>query len=209
VLHLEPAPAVSGTEKEPSGPLGAAFRRHGGFTLNRQSYLMDTVYGLPDFDTPSFAVQTAAGLLAKESPRGRLLCVNPGQGHLPAMLAAKGALSSAGLLSRDLLQLKVSARNLELNCPSLPRELFPVPGIWETLQPAIRWDWILLELDTVPGSPADLGIERLAEGLTSGGSLFVYGRSSNMHLFLKNLHGFTPRSNRKYRGCRAAVLRKR
>ena len=70
VLHLEPAPAASGPEKEPSGPLGASFRRHGTFTLNRQSYLMDTVYGLPDFDTPSFAVQTAAGLLAKESPGG-------------------------------------------------------------------------------------------------------------------------------------------
>jgi Methyltransferase small domain len=208
VLHLEPAPEVPIRNEKPSHVLGAAFRRHDSFTLNKKSYLMDTVYGLPDFDTPSFAVQTAAGLMAKAKPRGRLLCVNPGQGHLPARLAAEGELASVGLLSRDMLQLEAAARNLELNRPSLPRELFVLPGIWETPEPAIPWDWILLELDPVPGSPEALGFDRLAETLKPGGSLFVYGRSSQMHLFLKNLHGFTAGSSRKYRGCRAAVLRR-
>ena len=71
---------------------------------------LKTVYGLPGFDTLSYETGAMLELVKRFPPSGRTLVWNPGQGAVPAVLAAGSCVLTLG--SRDLLQLEVSARNL-------------------------------------------------------------------------------------------------
>ena len=117
VLHARPRPragaapdgAAGGGGKTSGGaePLAAYVRHRGEFTLTDRAYHLDTVYGVPDFDTPSHLTRFTAGLIQRAGQQRRLrqrpagpreplsiLVWNPGQGHLPVWLAG-GALAEA------------------------------------------------------------------------------------------------------------------
>jgi SAM-dependent methyltransferase len=83
----------------------------------RSNYRHGGYWGLPEFDTPSFATVLAmelveagaSGLLAR-----RACVMNPGSGRLPCFMRARlGA--TVDVCGRDALALKASAANLALN----------------------------------------------------------------------------------------------
>lgn len=114
-----PEPAPGGT---PGAALTAYHRHQGAVTVAGLSFPLTTVYGLPDFDTPSHLIQLTATLLQRRAvlpaapperdsfPRGtephrlpagasaewRVLAWNPGQGHLAVWLARAWAAAQRG-----------------------------------------------------------------------------------------------------------------
>ena len=93
-------------------------RSHAAFAYGQTRYSMRTVFGLPQFD--SLGHQTLLLFSVLESldrqPTGRrVLVLNPGQGHIPVLLAKTLTPGSIDMVDRDLLALRCSARNLILN----------------------------------------------------------------------------------------------
>ncbi|WP_319559032.1 methyltransferase [Marispirochaeta sp.] len=205
VLHLSAA-KVQSKKKESPEALGAAFRRRGDFELARLKYSLETVYGLPEFDTPSYGPQAAAAISGNKA-FGKTLFINPGQGHLAVRLAFGNSLESAILAGRDLLQLATAARNLAIQTPELPVKIHPAPFPAGTAEIKGPFDRICMALESVPGVPPGYGMQELQKMLKNTGELLVYGKSAEIHLFLKGLTGFELRGNRKYRGFRAVLLR--
>ena len=114
-----PEPAPDGA---PGAALAAYHRHQGAVTVAGLSFPLATVYGLPDFDTPSHLIQLTATLLQRRAvlpaapperdsfPRGPephrlpagppaewpVLAWNPGQGHLSVWLARAWAAAQRG-----------------------------------------------------------------------------------------------------------------
>jgi 16S rRNA G1207 methylase RsmC len=79
-----------------------------------------TAYGLPEFDSLSFATGLVADAVLRSAaqPPGTALVLHPGQGYLPSMLWAAVAPGRLWLVDRDLLALRISQANLLANgCP--------------------------------------------------------------------------------------------
>ncbi len=170
-------------------------------------YSLTTVHGLPDFDTISY--QCA---LAQEATRGlavadRWLCWNPGQGHLPVYLASWNKHAGLALASRDILSLKISALNLRQQGMEITDEdllhvasLDHVSGAYDfvALLPtgdAHAWQGALLE--------------QCAELLEPKGRALVSAKSSDVYRILAANRSFTVEHDRKYRGLRCVLLRRK
>jgi 16S rRNA G1207 methylase RsmC len=121
--------------------------------LDRQSVNLRTVFGLPEFDTLSFASRTMEKIAAWIAPAGRVLVWNPGQGYLPLLIAelARSAISFT-LAGRDLLSLEISRSNCLANgvdesrlallhAPSLSavREVFDRVYVFPDADPGVPW----------------------------------------------------------------------
>lgn len=107
LLYRPTGPAPDG---EQSGfERGIYDRGRQAFTIDGTSFEVETVWGLPEFDTPAYSTVVAGRHLAEARGRHHLF-VHPGQGLLPAFLAAVRPGASALLRSRDLLALQASAR---------------------------------------------------------------------------------------------------
>ena len=81
---------------------------------------MRTAYGLPEFDSLSFATELVADAILRGSARQprTALVLNPGQGYLPSMLWATATPDEIRLVDRDLLALRFAEANLVGNgCP--------------------------------------------------------------------------------------------
>ena len=110
--------------QDPSFPSTSSFdrgvydRSHAGFTHKRTEYSLTTVFGLPQFDSLSYRTLLPFDVLEtlKRQHLGkRILAMNPGQGHVPALLSKVFMPSSIALVDRDLLALRCSARGLSMN----------------------------------------------------------------------------------------------
>ena len=110
--------------QDPSFPATSSFERggydrsHATFTHRRTEYSLKTVFGLPQFDSLSYRTLLLFDVLKtlKRQPLGkRVLTLNPGQGHVPALLSKAFMPSSIVLVDRDLLALRCSARGLSMN----------------------------------------------------------------------------------------------
>ncbi len=122
----------------PAGSFGQGQydRAQAPFSHGQVEYRMNTVFGLPEFDSLSYRTQLLCSVLnldphpfgklrAGSNPlpsreRGRqagdrVLVLNPGQGHVPVILSKALAPASIDMVDRDLLSLRCSARNLGLN----------------------------------------------------------------------------------------------
>jgi 16S rRNA (guanine1207-N2)-methyltransferase len=126
--------------RAPAGTYVAAFDR-GVYDRGRLRYEhvdIATVWGLPEFDTPSYATQLAVRLLPRLSGT-RLLVRNPGQGVVPA-----AARSPVCIEDRDLLALRTTARNAVVTddhaeaLVALLRENEPLPVTLAALAPFER-----------------------------------------------------------------------
>jgi hypothetical protein len=87
--------------------------------LGSARYRFKGYWGLPEFDTPSFATVLAAelsGTLPKGGQLRRVAVINPGVGRLPCFIRSQ-ARSRIDLCGRDALALAASERNLDLNWP--------------------------------------------------------------------------------------------
>lgn len=91
-------------------------RAAGEFRWRRHTYRATSVYGLPEFDTLSWNTElllVAAADALTQHKVSRAAVWNPGQGHLPLLLARLGRrIEAMELLSRDLLSLRAAEGNL-------------------------------------------------------------------------------------------------
>ena len=110
--------------QDPPQPLVKSFdrgdydRSHAAFAYGQTSYSMRTVFGLPQFDSLDHRTLLLFSVLESldRQPTGRrVLVLNPGQGHVPVLLAKTLTPGSIDMVDRDLLALRCSARNLVLN----------------------------------------------------------------------------------------------
>lgn len=87
--------------------------------LGSARYRFKGYWGLPEFDTPSFATVLAAELseiLLSGGQLRRVAVINPGAGRLACFIRAR-ARCQIDLCGRDALALAASERNLDLNWP--------------------------------------------------------------------------------------------
>ncbi|GAB4276193.1 MAG: hypothetical protein Kow0080_26230 [Candidatus Promineifilaceae bacterium] len=120
----------------PSGVYETAVSRHlyarhnGTFQFKKATFHMETVKGLPEFDTLSYQTRLLMNQMERQddSRMRRVMLVNPGQGHL-AVAAWLGWQPEAVLMvDKDLLALQTAAANLQHNgCPSERIYLFHQP----------------------------------------------------------------------------------
>ena len=208
--------------RTPAATALTAYRRHhGDVAIGGLSYPLATVYGLPDFDTPSHLLQLTATLLRRNAlpPHAEALSVlawNPGQGHLPVWLARAWAESrsepaGAGLritlASRDALQLLATRANLTAN------------GIEEAAL-TVRHE---VTLDTTTTPPHDLALlhpdadlnaaarrtlmARLVPLVNPAGNVVLFGPAPAIAPLLTRRRPFTPVRESRRRALRAALLR--
>jgi hypothetical protein len=122
--------AFQGRPEMPETPYRRGVER---FAWAGQEYAIAAAWGIAEFDTRSFAtdlvLRGCEGLRPGSSPR-RTLVWNPGQGHIPVLLARMAA-SPDGLTiaSRDLLALATTRSNLEQNGCAGPIREYHTAGL--------------------------------------------------------------------------------
>jgi 16S rRNA G1207 methylase RsmC len=85
--------------------------------IGRERLRAKTYWGLPEFDTLGFGTQVAASGVTegRRGPTQSVLVFEPGQGHLAAYIARAIRPARLDLQSRDVLALRATAGNVELN----------------------------------------------------------------------------------------------
>jgi 16S rRNA (guanine1207-N2)-methyltransferase len=166
-------------------PVGSAMKRgiyqrnNTTFRFAGLEYPMLTAYGLPEFDTLSYSTEMileALQCIRKPGIRS-IVVLNPGQGHVPAILWRLLRPQNITLVDRDLLALRYSVINLSLNeCPvdkinSIHRiGIGPVQGE--------KTDIIVIMLREEGLAADNLTIHQAASLLTTGGMMFVSASST-------------------------------
>ncbi len=212
VLHLKAAPAAV-----PSKPLAFSIvpyiRQHGRFQFSGTSWGLDTAYALPDFDTLGYCVENALAVLSTMRVKGRILVMNPGQGHLPVYLARRfrASISRISLAGRDTLALAIAGWNLEAaGLP--PTAAVPVSreGALGGTGPAGSCDLLCVMPVPVPrvAWQADLAVAAQTL-LPPGGRLLVSAKSTEVQRLAAAHPGFAIVESRKHFGFRTIVLERR
>ncbi|NNM68258.1 MAG: hypothetical protein HKM06_09630, partial [Spirochaetales bacterium] len=167
----------------------------------RQKELL-TVWGLPNFDTEDYRLQTQQALLEHLVFRGKVLVWEPGQGQ-SALLARSAAPSPfLTLAGSDLLALRISALNLQ-DAPFLP-----CASVLDLLKlPAGAYGGVLLNLFTEPHVPwVEQTREVLFHLLEPGGVAVVSGTSTDLARFLTSHKGLRVAGDFRFRGWRSVAL---
>lgn len=113
--------AESNPDPQPAFAGGLYWRDQLPVTYRQLNFTMQTAYGLPEFDTLSFATRLLFNLLT-DIPANQvehLLVINPGQGHTAVAAWLSLQPQHITLVDRDLLALQTTAYNLRQNgCPA-------------------------------------------------------------------------------------------
>jgi 16S rRNA (guanine1207-N2)-methyltransferase len=204
----------------PAGPapapvegLQAYERRRVSVDLGGHRLRLRTAWGLPEFDSVGFATELAADALARLGGRrpGTAVVLNPGQGHLPALLWTALAPGAVRLVDRDLLALRVSEANLVANgCPpervaTRHRAGVDAPELGDA-------DLVVAVLrPKEPPAPAAATVRAVLAGLPTGGRVVLAGGSTAVTRGLAALAEagppFATLDRRRRRGFSAVVLR--
>ena len=181
-----------------------------GLRAGRTLYSIKGYWGLPEFDTPSFATELAidmcenasAGLLVR-----RAAVVNPGVGALASHIGVRAKGATIDLCGRDSLALAASARNLALAMRSGTE-----PGAAFAFQadlPEAAYDLLVEFPDVTPrvDSTGD-SWETAARVLKRGGSFVASMPSTAMDRFERRRpKGFTRLAEKKKKGFACAAWR--
>lgn len=199
--------------ENPTDDMSVYVRNHNDFYLKKTDYTLDTVYNIPDFDQPGFRITHAAEILDSYQIRGTGLFWNPGQGHIPVYSAIKRSnrFDKVILSGRDLLQIKITKRNLSKALPDL--ETVELPLYTESQLPEFiekeSLDFAAFDIYPVTGVEWQHELKESARTvLKPGGWFFVIGKSADIHKLLKDNKGFTPFLDKKYKGIRAALFKR-
>jgi precorrin-6B methylase 2 len=212
VLHLKRVESPV-----PDAPLAFSLqpyiRQHGRFAFSGTSWEADTAYALPDFDTLGYSVENALAVLSVMTVSGRILVMNPGQGHMPVYLARRfrPSIASLSLAGRDTLALAMAARNLVAAGLS-PSAAWPVSreGALDACGPAGSVDLLCVMPVPVPRVPWQADLAAAARVLLPpGGRLLVSATSTEVQRLAAAHTGFAIVESRKHFGFRAIVLERR
>jgi 16S rRNA (guanine1207-N2)-methyltransferase len=181
------------------------------FQIHGLQYSLETAFALPDFDTLGYDLELCLDLLPLLNG-GSAGFWNPGQGHLPAALAAaKGKeVSSIVIAGRDCLECRMAGRNLASQ--GVPVSAARLLGSEAELATALAegsLDLLVAAPHPVPRVPWQEDLAHAARAvLKPGGQLLVTARSTEIHRFLQRARGLSLVAAKKREGFRAALLRK-
>lgn len=173
---------------------------------------MQTVFGVPEFDTVSYQNRLLFNLLSELPPASvnHPLLLNPGQGH--AAVAAWRLLQPAQitLIDRDLLALRTTMRNLAANgCASEVVSLHhaieapPLPAPVDVAAALLR--------DAEGPQLAAAWIREIGAQMEANGRFLLAANShliSQLLILLKKERAFKLQSRKKRKGFSAVILRR-
>ena len=138
-------------------------------------YIMQTAYGLPEFDTISYGnemlVKAMTGMRGRDIQRA--VVFNSGQGHVAAALWKTTQPDNIALVDRDLLALRYSKLNLILNgCP--PDKISTQHQVGLSLKSEEKVDLFIGVLREEEGKDATfLTLQQAREKLSANGMIIV------------------------------------
>ena len=190
-------------------------RHRADYELEGRTYDLDTVYNIPDFDMVGWKHKLAARLLKPHAKSGTWCFWNPGQGHLAAWFHSKCRPPADRIIlsGRDLLQCRIAEYNLQKNGfegEILMRSDSTLPSLGKQLEPA-SLDFFMTDLsDTIPRTDWHSPLKETGlEIMKKGGLLALYGKSSDIHQFMKGGNrGYTPLADDRHKGNRCVILKK-
>jgi len=145
-----------------------------------RNYVVETAFGLPEFDTLNFGTRAMYSLLRDVADRecDTVLMLEPGQGH--GAIAVMDSLKPRELVlgSRDLLSLTFAARNVRRNFTVEPSTTL-LPYLQKVPEQALTV-WNIQRKDDHA-----LNAHNLKALLQGTGPLLVYGRTSLLHALLR------------------------
>lgn len=186
-------------------------RTQGTRTCGRYRLPISGFWGLPEFDTNSFATDLAIQSLEKALAGSLVrdfLCLEPGLGVSAAWMAKISSPLRIRLRSRDFLALAASEANAQgRGVEFFAESAFDEPGSIET--PAGKVDCILAFPDDIPGFDGAEALWDLAqERLKRGGCLVVVDSPTFIARFLKRKpSGLQRLSEKRSKGYCALALR--
>jgi len=137
---------------EPDVGLGPYLRGEMPVRIGRRTVRLRTAFGLPEFDTLSYATRLMRSVLEKNEPRGRVLVWNPGQGYLPLLVLDRfPRMERLTLAGRDLLSLEMARYNcLEGGAGEERLEQRHAPSLFALGR---EYDFMIVRPDADPGVP--------------------------------------------------------
>jgi SAM-dependent methyltransferase len=201
VFHFDREAKV---ETKLADPLEPYFRARSTFKVADRSYTLQTVYNVPEFDTLAYSTTLTANILRATAVTDRVLFWNPGQGHLPVFLSQQAGppITEFALAGRDLLSLRIAARNLAGQPVTMQHK-----GVITAVTAA--YDWAIITPDDDPGVGYDRllwpAFERL---IKPGGNVVVTAVSAFIYRLLEQdmPSGWRVVENKKRHGFRALWL---
>ena len=164
---------------------------------------MTTFWGLPNFDSLDYPLQTQARVLENftRQKSDRVLVWEPGQGHSALMLKeAAWSESPLTVAGTDLLALRASQQNVP--CPALLVADFAL--LSGHLPPQ---DLIVMNWQSTPRVPWISSVQKtLKTLLVPRGRVVLSGTSTDMARFLDQHRGFRLLDEARWRGFRSLVL---
>lgn len=175
---------------------------------------LETVYNLPEFESPSNATEMLIGSVqrVREPKVERAIAFNPGQGYVPLALWSACGPASIELIDRDLLSLRQSRRNLIRNgCPAERITLAHQVGM--ASESGDRAELIAGVLREDEGPTAVLAtVEQASERLAPEGTILVSGSSTAVSRLagkLRTRKRLRIEDRLRRKGCSLLVLRAR
>ncbi|NNM54868.1 MAG: methyltransferase [Spirochaetales bacterium] len=164
---------------------------------------MTTVWGLPNFDSIDYPLQTQARVLENLAKLkvDRVLVWEPGQGH-SALMLKRGDLTKCDLTvaGTDLLALRATQQNV--SCSSLPVADFALLSGHLLPQDLVVMNW-----QSHPRVPWISSVQQTLKTLLSPrGRVVISGTSTDMSRFLEQHRGFRLLDEARWRGFRSLVL---
>ncbi len=201
-----PRPAATALER------GVYHRQDVKMPLDKLEYAMQTAYGLPEFDSLSYAtellINNLEGLKNKEIHGAVVL--NPGQGHVPVALWRFLRPPSVILADRDLLALRYSALNLVRNgCP--PENIRTLHQVGLDMENKSKIDLAAGVLREENKDATRLTLDRAAELLAPRGLIMISGGSTpvtRLVTYVESGADLIIKSRERRRGYSVLVLEK-
>jgi len=183
------------------------------FSFRGLDYTMRTAWGLPDFDSRSYRTELLLEGIREARNRdvNRALVFNPGQGHIPVVLASLLRPGHITLADRDLLSLRYSEKNLVLNN-------YPAGQVTTSHQASIMPEGGDGQADIIVGTLREdegtralaLTIDQAAKQLSPGGLLLFSGSSTavtRLTSVIQNLKQHVIQDRRRKKGCSLLALK--
>ncbi len=198
-------------EPQPAFTSGLFWRDQMEVSYRKLNFVMQTAYGVPEFDTLGYTTRLLFNLLndLPNNPVEHLLIVNPGQGHTAVAAWLSLHPQQITLVDRDLLALKTTSYNLQQNgCPPERIHSHHQIGLPPLNTPATL---ILHPLRDSEGPKlATARLNLLAKQLAPGGTVLI---AANSHLIsqveqqVKKNKLLKPHKRKKRKGFSALSIR--
>jgi SAM-dependent methyltransferase len=177
--------------------------------FQNREYALQTVFGLPEFDTLSYATALTRKLMEAVEWNGEILVWNPGQGFLPLYLQRRFSLSGTMTLAgRDLLSLVTSRHNcLAQGADDSRLAVRHVSSLFEVTQ---SFDRLVVLPDDDPGVPWHrLLLPGIVPRLKEGGLALVAAKSSFLGRIDLSAYGVRIVNDIRAKGFRGIVFQKK